>query len=165
MGKRRFYHVKKRTLLAVAGCVWLIAGFNVARLGIVSYIRIAPVRFWHILISLAVFSAFGFMFFKMSMKHTKRIKGYKEEFRPVWHFFDLKAYIIMAVMMGGGIWLRSSGLVPEVFIAVFYTGLGCAPALAGVLFRIMFAAYKNGGEIPETTDAAENIQTDGEKDK
>lgn len=39
-----------------------------------------------------------------------------------------------------------------------------APALAGVLFRIMFAAYKNGGEIPETTDAAENIQTGGEKD-
>lgn len=165
MGKRRFYHVKKRTLLAVAGCVWLIAGINVARLGILSYMRITPVQFRHILISLAVFCAFGFMLFKMSMKHTKRIKGYKEEFRPVWHFFDLKAYIIMAVMMGGGIWLRSSGLVPDVFIAVFYTGLGCALALAGVLFWIMFAAYKNGGEIPETTDAAENIQTDGEKDK
>ena len=47
----------------------------------------------------------------------------------------------MAVMMGGGIWLRSSGLVPDVFIAVFYTGLGCALALAGVLLCIMFAAY------------------------
>ena len=56
----------------------------------------------------------------------------------VWHFFDLKSYCIMAVMMGGGIWLRSSGLVPDVFIAVFYTGLGCALALAGVLFWIMF---------------------------
>ena len=71
--------------------MWLIAGFNVARLGILSYMRTDPVRFWHILISLAVFCVFGFMFFKMSMKHTKRIKGYKEEFRPVWHFFDLKA--------------------------------------------------------------------------
>ena len=40
-----------------------------------------------------------------------------------------------------------------------------AMALAGVLFRIMFAAYKNGGEIPEKTDAAENTQTNGEKDK
>ena len=29
----------------------------------------------------------------------------------------------------------------------------------------MFAVYKNGGEIPETTDAAENTQTNGEKDK
>ena len=37
----------------------------------------------------------------------------------------------MAVMMGGGIWLRYSGLAPDIFIAVFYTGLGCALALAG----------------------------------
>ena len=51
----------------------------------------------------------------------------------------------MAVMMGGGIWLRSSGLLPEVFIAVFYTGLGCALALAGALFWVMFAVYKDDG--------------------
>lgn len=48
----------------------------------------------------------------------------------------------MAVMLGGGIWLRSSGLAPEVFITVFYARQGCALALAGVLFRIMFLVYK-----------------------
>ena len=141
MGKRPFLHVKKRTLLAVAGCVWLIAGINVARLGILSYGKLPQARALYILLSVAVFCAFGLMFFKMSIKHTKRIKGYPEEFRPVWHFFDLKAYIIMAVMMGGGIWLRASGLVPDVFIAVFYTGLGCALALAGVLFWIAFIRF------------------------
>ena len=31
------FNVKKRKLLLVAGIVWLIAGFNVARLGILSY--------------------------------------------------------------------------------------------------------------------------------
>lgn len=138
--KRPFWHVKKRTLLAVAGCVWLAAGVNVARLGIISYTRIE--LFWvQFLLSVAVFLAFGFMFFRMSMKHTRRIKGYAGETRPVWNFFDLKAYIIMAFMMGGGIWLRNSGLAPEVFIAVFYTGLGCALALAGVLFWVMFFRY------------------------
>ncbi len=60
----------------------------------------------------------------------------------MWHFFDLKAYIIMAVMISGGIWLRLSGLVPDVFIAVFYIGLGCALMLAGLLFGIMFLRYK-----------------------
>lgn len=138
--KRPFWHVKKRTLLAVAGCVWLAAGVNVARLGIISYIRIE--LFWvQFLLSVAVFLTFGFMFFRMSMKHTRRIKGYADETRPVWNFFDLKAYIIMAFMMGGGIWLRNSGLAPEVFIAVFYTGLGCALALAGMLFWVMFFRY------------------------
>ena len=146
MQKRSFLHVKKRTLLAIAGCVWLIAGINVARLGILSYGKLLQIRIVHIQLSMAVFCAFGLMFFKMSIKHTRRIKGYKEEFRPVWHFFDLKAYIIMAVMMGGGIWLRSSGLAPDVFIAVFYTGLGCALALAGVLFWIVFFCSTKKGD-------------------
>ena len=142
MGKRPLFHVKKRTLLAVAGCVWLVAGFNVARLGVLSYQKLSSITAIHILLSLIVFCPFGIMFFKMSRKHAKRIKGYEEESRPVWHFFDLKAYLIMATMMGGGIWLRYSGLVPDVFIAVFYTGLGCALALAGLLFWIMFFQYE-----------------------
>ncbi|MGN1266446.1 MAG: hypothetical protein ACI4UH_00780, partial [Dorea sp.] len=93
------------------------------------------------------FIIFGLMFYKMSIKHNKRIKGYKETFRPVWHFFDMKGYCIMAVMMGGGIWLRSSGLVPDVFIAVFYSGLGCALALAGVLFWIMYFRFSDDNDI------------------
>ena len=40
----------------------------------------------------------------------------------------------MAVMMTGGIGLRVSGIAPERFIAVFYTGLGASLLLAGVLF-------------------------------
>ena len=146
MHKRPLFHVKKRTLLAVAGSVWLIAGFNVARLGVLSYGKIPQILAVHILLSVVVFGLFGLMFYKMSMKHTRRIKGYAEKLRPVWHFFDLKSYCIMAVMMGGGIWLRLSGLVPDVFIAVFYTGLGCALALAGVLFWIMFVLYRTDAE-------------------
>ena len=141
MNKKSVFHVKKRTLLAIAGVVWLIAGFNVARLGIIAYNGLTSVTFLHILLSILVFAVFGMMFFKMSTKHNARIKGYPEEYRPFWHFFDLKSYLIMAFMMGGGIWLRSSGLVPEVFIAVFYTGLGIALGSAGVLFWIMFAKY------------------------
>ena len=70
-----------------------------------------------------------------------RISGYAQETKPVWHFFDLKSYCIMIFMMGGGIWLRASGLVPATFIAVFYTGLGCALALAGVLFWVAFVQF------------------------
>ena len=135
------FHVKKRTLLAIAGSVWLIAGFNVARLGILSYLQVDPVAPILIPASIATFCVFGFMFYKMSVRHGKRIRGYEQPTKPVWHFFDLKSYLIMAFMMGGGIWLRSSGLVPAAFIASFYTGLGCALASAGVLFWVMFFKY------------------------
>lgn len=114
-----------------------------ARLGILSYQCMKIIRWYHPLLSVVVFTLFGFMFFKMSLKHTKRIQSYPESTRPFWHFFDIKAYCIMAFMMGGGIWLRSSGLVSNPFIAVFYTGLGLALALAGVMFWILFAKNFN----------------------
>lgn len=143
MKNRQLFHVRKRSLLAIAGTVWIIAGFNVVRLGVLSYLEMSDITFLYVLLSVVVMSAFGFMFFKMSMKHTARINGYKQETKPVWYFFDLKSYCIMAFMMGGGIWLRSSGLVPNTFIAVFYTGLGVALAFAGVVFWIMFFRYKD----------------------
>lgn len=70
---------------------------------------------------------------RMSKKHTKRILGYEGD-RPFWHFFDLKAYLMMACMMIGGIGLRAAGIFPNTFIAFFYTGLGCALASAGIRF-------------------------------
>lgn len=126
--------------MLIAGIVWLIAGFNVARLGILFYLEMAP-QWYLFLLTIAVFSLFGTMFYKMSQKHTKRIMGY-EEYRPFWHFFDLKAYIIMVCMMGGGIGLRAAGVFTDTFISFFYSGLGCALALAGVIFIKNYIGYE-----------------------
>ena len=104
--------VKKRTLLLIAGIVWIIAGYNVVRLGIAAYFTIDQRWYWYLL-SVLVFLAFGSMFLKMNRKHTERILSYSEERQPFWKFFDLKSYIIMAVMMGGGIGLRASGFKKE----------------------------------------------------
>ena len=103
--KARFC-VKRKTLLLIAGIVWMIAGFNVARLGVLSYFNIE--RKWY---------------------------------RPFWNFFDLKAYLIMTCMMSGGIGFRAAGIFPEMFIAFFYSGLGFALALAGVIFARNYLFY------------------------
>lgn len=133
------FHVKKRTLLLIAGTVWLIAGFNVARLGAISYVTVQSPWVLRGLITV-VFIVFGTMFFKMSQKHTKRILSY-DEYRPFWQFFDLKAYATMAFMMGGGVGLRAAGVFPEFFIAFFYSGVGCALVLAGMLFFRNYILY------------------------
>lgn len=131
--------VKKRTLLLIAGIVWMIAGFNVARLGVVAYLNIDS-KWCLYLMSIFVFFLFGLMFFKMSRKHTKRILGY-EDYRPFWHFFDAKAYLIMTCMMSCGIGFRAAGIFPEIFVAFFYTGLGFALASAGVIFTRNYLLY------------------------
>ncbi|MGN0590805.1 hypothetical protein [Ruminococcus sp.] len=139
---KRIYEVSKRSLLGIAGVVWMIAGFNVARLGILSY-RVIGILWYTVILSVVVFLLFGMMFYKMTRKHVRRITDYEESFRPFWNFFDLKAYLIMAVMMGGGIGLRAWGVFPDMFIAFFYTGLGCALFLAGVLFMTECIRYQN----------------------
>lgn len=48
MRNRAFFHVKKRTLLAVAGCVWLMAGINAAGLRLLSYGKLPQIRAPHI---------------------------------------------------------------------------------------------------------------------
>ncbi len=139
---RKFYEMPKRALLLLAGIVWMIAGFNVTRLGIISY-QMIQIHWYLPVLSIIIFGLFGTMFYKMTKKHGRRICNYKEAYRPFWNFFDLKAYIIMAIMMGGGIGLRQMKVFPDVFIAFFYTGLGCALFLAGVLFVVMFFQYKD----------------------
>lgn len=129
--------VKKNTLLLIACFVWTAAGFNILRIGIMAYASYLSLL--NIILSAAVFGIFQyFIFGRLVKKHTKRISDYEEEKHFFLKFFDLKSFIIMAFMMTGGIYLRTSGLGPERFIAVFYSGLGASLLLAGILFGINY---------------------------
>ena len=133
--------VKNRNLLLIASFVWMIAGFNILRIGVLSYSNY--VTFVNIIISLDIFMVFWFKVFnKLVVKHTLRIKGYEEPKQYFWKFFDLKSFCIMAFMMTFGIAIRSLNLLPEIAIAVFYTGLGSALLLAGIKFMYHFAIEK-----------------------
>lgn len=125
--------VNNKVLLLIAALVWTAAGVNILRIGIIEY----PPFFSLInaLLSAVVFVIFElFIFGRLVKKHTKRIDAYGDE-KQLWiKFFDVKSFIIMAVMMTGGILLRALHLAPTVFIAVFYTGLGAALLLAGIMF-------------------------------
>lgn len=125
--------VKKNTLLLLASLVWSIAGWNVLRIGIICYPPYLSI--FNLLLSAAVFAVFEKMVFgRLVKKHTQRIQAYEQERLFFLHFFDTKSFLIMVFMMTGGILIRSFSLLPDSVIAVFYTGLGSALLLAGVLF-------------------------------
>lgn len=129
-----FLKVQKQNLLLIAAVVWVAAGVNILHIGLDAYAE-GYVSGLHIALSIVVGLVFWFgMFYRLTVKHTKRIRAYEQPKQYFWHFFDMKSFVIMAIMMTGGIALRAFNLAPSVFIAVFYTGLGTALALAGVLF-------------------------------
>lgn len=165
--------VRKRTLLLIAGLVWGCAGFNILRIGIAAYS--AYWNIWNVLISLAVYLAFQlFIFSRMVKKHTVRIVGYEEEKQFFLKFFDVKAFCIMGFMIALGVGLRISGICPDIFIAVFYTGLGASLLTAGVLFLVNFVRNQPSPlpeadrtelcEIVDKTESSEEIGPSVEKE-
>ena len=102
--------IKKNYLLLLAGIVWLAAGFNILRIGIISYK--SYVTLINLALSAAVFFLFWFMVFgKLVRRHTDRIVRYEEEMQFILQFFDRKSFCIMAFMMTFAIGLRTSGLI------------------------------------------------------
>ena len=133
--------VKYYTLLLLACLVWSGAGVNILRIGLITYP--GYITLVNVVLSCVVFGVFQrFVFGRLVNKHTGRILGYEGERKVFWHFFDGKAFAIMAVMMSGGIALRAWSLVPDRFIAVFYTGLGAALLLAGILFGVQYVQMR-----------------------
>jgi hypothetical protein len=87
-----------------------------------------------------IFLAFYlFVFSRLVRKHTGRIRAREEDRLPFWNFFNASSWAVMAVMMGGGMALRFSHLMPDWMIAFFYSGLGIALFLCGVRFLGAFA--------------------------
>jgi hypothetical protein len=130
--------VPSKSLLLVAAAVWLAAGFSVCSVGI------SAVTGW----SAAVFAGFAVvyvlflvMFIRISNKHIHRIRSYTEELTSAFKFFDAKSYILIAVMIGLGVAVRLSGLVPDPTIASFYSGLGLALLTSAVYYAVTYVAY------------------------
>ena len=129
------FRIKKQPLIAVAGIVWLLAGLNVAILGVRAAIDVRGLAAIVLLGgAAAIFSAFHPMFSKLVKKNAQRIADLEGERHHVVRFFDRKSYMMMAIMMSFGIGMRAAGLFPDWFIAFFYTGLGLTLSLAGASY-------------------------------
>ena len=132
------FRIKKQSLIAVAGIVWLLAGLNVAILGVRAAIDMRGVVAIVFLAlaggAIAIFCAFHPMFSGLVKKNAQRIADLDGDRHHVVRFFDRKSYMMMAFMMSLGIGMRAAGIVPDWFIAFFYTGLGLALTLAGASY-------------------------------
>ena len=113
------FRVRAKYLLLIAAAVWFLAGVNIMRLGVIACLE-GDAAIWLLVIGIpVVFVVFHCMFSKLVGKHADRIRGYGEDKMHVLRFFDVKGYVIMAIMMGGGISLRAFGIVPGWFVAFF----------------------------------------------
>lgn len=120
------YGVSPNTLLITAGTIWSLAGVNILRIGLTCWID--DRHYWLFKVceaSLVFLLFFGIIFHRLYKKHTLRISQKKGKHCP-FSFFDVKGWIVMIGMIAMGIVIRTYHLLPDSFIAVFYTGLSLA---------------------------------------
>ena len=136
----RVVHIPKNHLMLIAGLVWCAAGAMVSMIGLPLEFGLAPAHLILFPLAVVIFLVFYvFVFSPLVRKHTGRIRARAEDRLPFWHFFNASSWAVMAVMMGGGMALRLSHLMPDWMIAFFYSGLGVALFLCGVRFLGVFA--------------------------
>jgi hypothetical protein len=135
----RVLAVPKGRLFLVAGIVWCLAGAMVTLVGLPLELRLAPGHLILLPLAAVIFVAFDtFVFSPLVRRHTHRIRSQPEDRLPIWRFFNASSWAVMGVMMGGGMALRLTGVVPDWAIAFFYSGLGLALILAGGRFVRIF---------------------------
>jgi hypothetical protein len=130
--------IPPKMLIVAAAVVWLAAGLSVTGVGVTSASH--PWDFAMALMALIVYVLFLIMFLMISRKHIRRIRGYTEELINMFKFFDPQSYILLAVMVGLGVAVRISGLVPGSIIAPVYGGLGMALITAAAYYLVTYIA-------------------------
>lgn len=129
------YGVNKQFLLITAGLVWIIAGVNVLRIGIITWMNCTENWLVEIGEATVVFLLFYLLIFRrLYVKHTLRIEQKESNKHNPFSFFDAKGWLIMFFMIALGFTIRRFHLLPDSFISVFYTGLSTALILTGLHF-------------------------------
>jgi small-conductance mechanosensitive channel len=142
--------IPKNRLMLIAGLVWSAAGAMVCMIGLPLEFGLAPSHLILFPLAVVIFLSFYFLVFsRLVRKHTDRIRARAEDRLPFWNFFNASSWAVMAVMMGGGMALRFSHLMPDWMIAFFYSGLGVALFLCGVRFLGVFARKNVLAPAPE----------------
>jgi hypothetical protein len=131
--------VSKHQLLLIAAVVWTFAG---AMLLFRGFSFLQPDSTQKIVVAglCLIFGAifYVFMFSKISAKHINRIINLPYE-RPFFlAFFDARSYLLIPLMIGSGIGLRISDIVPLIYLSDFYIIMGTPLFMSALRFYFVY---------------------------
>ncbi len=134
--------VSRRGLLLVAGLVWTFAGGMLFGRGSAWLLKSGE----HLVLRYALAFAGGLAFFfllfnRISSKHVRRIREMEDERPSLFSFFDRKSYLMMALMIAGGVLLRTFELVDPAILYTFYACMGTPLLISAFRFYYSYATY------------------------
>lgn len=126
--------ISKKYLLFVAAIVWTFAGVMLIKRGIGLVSETKLTLGLSFLIGIFGGTIFYMLLFSgISLKHSLRISLIKVEKPCIFSFFNFKSYIMMLIMISGGIILRTSDILDHSVIGTFYIIMG---------FPLLFSSFR-----------------------
>ena len=131
--------VKRENLLLISGLMWSGVGL------LLNFFALIWMHSFNISTMAAIVTAgisAGLMisflgFNKIADKNIRRILTYENRV-CVFAFQEWKSYLLIAVMMSMGIFLRSSRFVPRPYLASMYIGIGLALLISSIRYYRLF---------------------------
>jgi hypothetical protein len=134
--------VSRRTLLLIAGCAWSIAGGILIIRAMIQLFTINHLLIIDIATGIIIGIGFYFLLFaKISKKHITRITLINVDNPCFFSFFNFRSYIMMAIMITGGITLRKLDIINHEILYTFFLMMGL-PLLISA-YRFFFSYFKN----------------------
>jgi len=135
--------VRKHNLLFIAGLVWMAAAGILLGRGL-SYLWEVKHFFWLHLAGGMVLGVFFYflLFARISKKHIKRIRGLGIPYPCAFSFFNLRSYLLMAIMITSGILLRKFDIINKEWLYTFYVAMGVPLLISASRFFYSWAFNK-----------------------
>ena len=135
--------VSKHNLLFIAGLAWTAAGGILAGRGLNWLIQHGQNLGWR----LAGGVVFGLIFYvllfaKISRKHIKRIRGLNIPYPCAFSFFNLRSYLMMTIMIAGGITLRRFDVIDKTWLYNFFVTMGVPLLISAARFFYFWTTKK-----------------------
>jgi hypothetical protein len=133
--------VPKRYLLLIACMVWTIAGSILFIKGSAYLIIFSTYLTLRFIFGTLFGIVFYFVLFaRISLRHITRIRAIDIAKPCIFSFFNFKSYIMMGIMITGGILLRKFDFINHDILFNFYVGMGIPLLISGA--RFYYAWYK-----------------------
>jgi hypothetical protein len=135
--------VSKHTLLLIAGIAWTTAGGILAGRGLSYLCQHSEFMGWRLAGGLFVGLLFYILLFaKISKTHIRRIRGLNIPYPCAFSFFNFRGYVMMAVMITGGIMLRRFDVINRSLLYNFYITMGVPLLISASRFFWFWATNK-----------------------
>ena len=126
--------VPLKYLYLIAGLLWLTGGSMLYLRGFTGLFSLHK-PLW--LMPVGIFSGFIFyyaIFSRIPKKHIKRINNIEISRPCAFSFFSFRSYLLMGIMVTGGILLSHSGLISKTILFTFYLTMGTPLILSSLKF-------------------------------